>query len=75
MIRTKLGGCKFQTILNQDSKIPPAILSSGVSQSLRCPGLLLLDQLPALFEDTEGTEDAFALQLQVLTQLGWEEPS
>lgn len=51
------------------SRIPPAKLTSGVALSLRCSGLLLLDQLPALFEDTEGTEDAFALQLQVLTQL------
>lgn len=52
---------------DQDSRILPAKLTSGVALSLRCPGLLLLDQLPALFEDTE---DAFALQLQVLTQLG-----
>lgn len=54
---------------HQDGRIPPAKLTSGVALSLRCSGLLLLDQLPALFEDTEGTEDAFALQLQVLTQL------
>lgn len=54
---------------HQNSRIPPAELTSTVGLSLRCPGLPLLDQLPALFEDTEGTEDAFVLQLQILTQL------